>query len=442
MDNKFDPPRGPPPNVRTQSQSDVERTQDQRSAQQPQSAQRVSWTVGGGPSSNRELPSNNRYRDNTPSVPAQTQQRPSSLKRPISGHQSISSGAATKAPLPHSAPVVQPSHPSDVEMSEDSFQPPPGAPSDRTAQKMEFQPSLRPPPGYKPSISPDPRAPSMEPPPYDPWVGPDDSLRPPPPIFEKSSPTANADYDDAARAHAWCTENPLWPAREHDAILIERIQEGDLRLTVPPNTTDVTQYQPALGKSYIRTMPHLGDTILLSDIPIFASFRQSPLSTGQPATIYFEVHVLGIGDRYNQNNQVESGLALGFVAPPYPAWRLPGWHRGSIGVHSDDGRRYVDNSYGGRDFVAPYKKGDVVGIGMTYSPPVHGDRVSMRCKAFFTRNGRMDGHWDLHEEEDADADAGSLVGLEGENDLLAAVGVFGSVELEAIFRSDDWLFKP
>lgn len=146
--------------------------------------------------------------------------------------------------------------------------------------------------------------------------------------------------------------------------------------------------------------------------------------------------------RYNPSNTIESGIAIGFVAPPYPAWRLPGWHRASLGVHSDDGRRYVDNSYGGQDFTSAFKKGDVVGIGSTFQPPVHGDRVSMRCQVFFTRNGKKEGWWDLHEEKDSDADEGDVEGLEGEHDLLAAVGVFGSVELECVFNRDEWLFKP
>lgn len=224
--------------------------------------------------------------------------------------------------------------------------------------------------------------------------------------------------------------------------MMGRIEVGDVRLTVPPNTTDVTQYQPELGRSYIRTTSAIGDTVLLSDIPIYASFRQSPLVNGQPRTIYFEVKVMSLGDRYNPANQIESGIAIGMLAPPYPSWRLPGWHRGSLGVHSDDGRRYVDNSFGGKEFTAAFRKGDVVGIGMTFAPPVHGDRVPMRCECFFTRNGRKDGAWDLHEERDADADEGDVAGLEGHYDLLAAVGVFGSVELECIFRRDDWMFKP
>lgn len=324
---------------------------------------------------------------------------------------------------------------SDVDMSEEEFLPPPGPPpGQRKAKDMEYQP----PPG------PPPR--TASPPPYDPWTGPDDSLHPPPAFssvrLQMTSPANNADWDDAARGHTWCRENPLWPPQEHDDPLVHRIEGGDLRLTVPPNTTDVTQYQPDIGRSYIRTTSTITDTILLSDIPIYASFKQSPLVNGQPRTIYFEVKVMSLGDRYNPAKQVESGIAIGLLAPPYPAWRLPGWHRGSLGVHSDDGRRYVDNSYGGKDFTAPFKKGDVVGIGMRFAPPIHGDRVPMRCECFFTRNGRRDGSWDLHEERDEAADEGDIAGLEGHYDLLAAVGVFGSVELECLFRREDWMFKP
>ena len=119
----------------------------------------------------------------------------------------------------------------------------------------------------------------------------------------------------------------------------------------------------------------------------------------------------------------------------------PGWHRGSLGVHSDDGRRYVDNSYGGVEFVPSFGKGDVVGIGMTFHPPVHGDRITTRCDVFFTRNGKRENGWDLHEEQPKDQDAGDITGLEGEHDLLAAVGVFGSVEFECIFNQENWLFK-
>lgn len=51
------------------------------------------------------------------------------------------------------------------------------------------------------------------------------------------------------------------------------------------------------------------------------------------------------------------------------------------------------------------------------------------------------GKWDLHEERDLH-DEGSVAGLEGENDLLGAVGMFGHVEFETRFRRDQWLYRP
>lgn len=62
----------------------------------------------------------------------------------------------------------------------------------------------------------------------------------------------------------------------------------------------------------------------------------------------------------------DTAVAVGFVGCPYPGFRLPGWNRGSLGVHSDDGRRYCNDSYGGKDFTMPFREGEVVGIGMCF----------------------------------------------------------------------------
>ncbi|KAF1825092.1 uncharacterized protein K489DRAFT_387185 [Dissoconium aciculare CBS 342.82] len=330
----------------------------------------------------------------------------------------------------------------------DTFAPPPGPPPGYDSGQQQYNAPPGPPPSHENVKM---KEQDVEPPEYDPWHGgPDDTLRLPPSfdsINPKNmrSPTANASADDAKRAHAWCAHVPLFHSTHHSPQHLERIRHGDLSLTLPPETSDITNYQPAMGKTYIRTFRSVNDTILLSDLPVFASQHHSPMVTGRPETIYFELHVISVGDRYNQNPhnvEVDSGIAIGFVAPPYPAWRLPGWHRASLGVHGDDGRRYVDNSDGGFDFTRAFQKGDVVGIGMNFKPPVHGDTVSMRADVFFTRNGQRDGGWDLHEERDREFDAGNITGLEGEHDLLAAVGIFGQVEFEVAFRREEWKYKP
>jgi len=148
-----------------------------------------------------------------------------------------------------------------------------------------------------------------------------------------------------------------------------------------------------------------------------------------------------MGGHHHGAEEADAGIAIGFVAPPYPSWRLPGWHRASLAVHGDDGRRYVDNSYGGQDFTSAFRPGDIVGIGVNFSPPSYAGGKP-RCEVFFTRNGRKDGAWDLDEERDQEQEEGDVRGLQGECDILAAVGCFGAVEFEVRCRREEWVFRP
>ncbi|EMC98925.1 hypothetical protein BAUCODRAFT_66048, partial [Baudoinia panamericana UAMH 10762] len=334
-------------------------------------------------------------------------------------------------------------------MSE-KYAPPPGPPptwkdsQQQSLQRADYEPPSGPPPGYQAAAddyAPPPGPPpshsekEQEPPPYDPWLAvPDSSFLPPPPSFQDDrSPTANATADDAERGHAWCAKNPLWRPTSQPPQTLQRIANGDLRLTTPPRTKNVASYEPGFGRTHVKTTAACGDTIFLSDLPVYTA------TTHSPTTIYYELKVLSMG-HISRTGEADAGIALGFLAPPYPSWRLPGWHRASLAVHGDDGRRYVNNTLGGKDFTQAFRKGDVVGIGMTFSPPVY-QGGTPRVDVFFTRNGKRDGAWDLHEERDRDATEGNVYGLEGKHDLLAAVGCFGAVEFEVRFRKQDWLFK-
>lgn len=269
---------------------------------------------------------------------------------------------------------------------------------------------------------------------------PDSSLLPPPPSFKQdTSPTANADWDDAARGHAWIDQNPLWQPRQHDQQTLTRISYGDVRLTMPPATRNVAMNQTGLGRTSVRTNAKVEDTIFLSDVPLFASLQNNPLLTEKPKTTYYELEVKSMGS--NIVGSGDAGIAIGFLAPPYPSWRLPGWHRASLGVHGDDGRRYVDDSYGGKDFVHSFRRGDIVGIGMSHGLPMYAGGKP-RCEVFFTKNGKHEAKWDLYEEKDRDEEGGDIRGLEGEHDILAAVGCFGAVEFEVRFKPEDWRFRP
>lgn len=184
------------------------------------------------------------------------------------------------------------------------------------------------------------------------------------------------------------------------------------------------------------------DICFSTNLPLYYPFAPySPKICGQPVAAYFEVHVNRIGNPDAEGNL--PSLAIGFVAAPYPIWRMPGWQRGSLAVHSDDGCRYVNNQDGGVDFVEPFCAGDVVGLGVRFWNESWGGGAtnSLKGEAFFTRNGQVEGTWSLQEETDAEDVLGNL-GLEGDHDLFGAVGTYGEIGFKAVFAPEAWVFKP
>jgi SPRY domain len=173
-------------------------------------------------------------------------------------------------------------------------------------------------------------------------------------------------------------------------------------------------------------------------LPLYFAAEDSPLMTERSKTIYFEVRIRAMGG--NRGGE-EAGIAIGFCAKPYPWWRLPGWQRASLGVHGDDGRRFINDPDGGLDFTRPFKPGETVGIGVTFSIPPDADtHVKAHAEVFFTRDGKRDEGWQVNEERDRESD--SVLGLEGELDLYAAMGMFGAVEFEVQFAPGGWLYQP
>ena len=276
-------------------------------------------------------------------------------------------------------------------------------------------------------------------------VVPDTALLPPPPsIGHDNSPTGNAPEQEAQKATEWCRHHPLWQPKTLTSHELHSLETGDIHLQKPREY--VGDLVPSgLGHWKGRTWTGTRDSCLLTTVPLYAALHHSPLRTGKTKTIYFEllIHGLGRGDGAD-----ECTVAVGFCAQPYPAFRMPGWQRGSLAVHSDDGRRFVNDMWGGKDFTAPFKVGDVVGIGMTFAvpenPPEYGAAPqatpSVKANVIFTRNGKHEGGWDVYEELDASGDLDAK-GLDGQVDLYAAVGVFGGVDFQVFFNSKDWKFQ-
>ena len=326
------------------------------------------------------------------------------------------------------------------------YDPPPGPPPARN----EYAPPQNPPPRHKPEPPAD--SPSLQtqpddaPPPYHDWtVVPDTALLPPPPSLGfEYSPANNASRADADRAHEWCDRNPLIRPHQPTPPQHASVMHGEVGILRPREFRGrLSMLSPGTWKGIT---PATRDSCMVTSSPLYFACADSPWQTEVTKTIYFEVklHSLGHGP-----NPVESSVVLGFCAMPYPTWRLPGWERGSLAVHGDDGRRYVNNTWGGKDFTSAFNPGDTVGLGMSFSvptdPPEYGALsqrdTPLKVGVFFTRNGRVEGGWDLHEELDASSDLG-VEGLDGKFDLYGAVGCFGGVEFDCLFNQRDWLWLP
>lgn len=224
------------------------------------------------------------------------------------------------------------------------------------------------------------------------------------------------------------------------------IERGDIGV-IKPHSYKGELRRPRPGVWAGKTKASCPDSCIASTIPLYLVNAHSPLVTERAHTIYYEVRIL-------RNNRREVSLALGYSAPPYPTFRLPGWHRGSLAVHGDDGSKYINDRWGGKDFTRPFKAGETIGIGMTFktrdlnAPPEYNDgparttlQKPINVEIFFTRDGTMAGGWNLHEEGDAQEDL-PVTGLEGYNDLLATVGTFENVEFEIVFNPGEWMYHP
>ena len=345
-------------------------------------------------------------------------------------------GAPPQCAAPQAAPLERKAYAASPGLppGRDEYNPRPKSP-----ERSECAPPHRSPPA--------PKQPDTDPPPYHDWTSvPDTALLPPPPALGNDiSPFSNANRTDADRAHDWCNSHPLVNPHQPTLAQITSVKHGDVGLLKPRRyTSDLYMVNTGAWKGSSRAKSK--DASLISSTPLYFTFSDSPSKTGITKTIYFEVKVQSLGRGRSTD---ESSLAIGYCAMPYPNWRMPGWERGSVAVHGDDGRRYVNDTWGGKEFTSSFRVGDTVGLGMTFStpesPPEYSTsrlpKQSLKVEVIFTRNGIKEGSWDLHEELDSDNDLG-VHGLEGQHDLYGILGTFGGTEFDVFFNSQDWLWQP
>ncbi|KAI1364365.1 hypothetical protein F5Y08DRAFT_306995 [Xylaria arbuscula] len=406
-------------------------------------------------------------------LPQQQQQRQSVSMPPASKATLANEFAPPSGPPPSHRPQNQAQHadyapPPGPPPQSEHFAPPEGPPPQRRAAE-EYAPPSGPPPShdYAPPTGPPPSknnpffeassdyAPPPGPPPtqdYAPPPGPpplqekgkdskkhdweaavpDTSLLPPPPNFFSGfdrSPTNNATEEDAEAGEAWCRQFPLNHPHPFAGPEIAAMNTGNINMFAPPFYRG-TLHRESVGVWRGQSQPGASDTCLATYPPLYSVSQHSPIATARTKTIYYEVHIL-------HDSRQEVSLALGYAAPPYPPFRLPGWHRGSLAVHGDDGRKYINDRWGGKTFTDAFRRGEAIGIGMDFHP-AQGGGISVDI--FLTRDGVVRGRWNLHEESDAEQDL-PVTGLEGFHDLCASVGVFDKVSFEIVFVPERWRWQ-
>lgn len=257
----------------------------------------------------------------------------------------------------------------------------------------------------------------------------------PPPAFpiHDFSSTGNATGEDAERASEFCERYPLLRPTNPSRAAYEAVQNHNLRPVPPREFKGKVFVEEKTGHWKGDTDSRNGECVVLSHLPLYFATSEAY----ETQTIYFEVKLTATK---GSPTGEPAAISVGYVAQPYPSWRFPGWDRGSLGVCSDDGHRFVNDDSGGKDFTRPVEVGETIGIGMQIGGCKGGDN-HRQIKVFFKRNGEQkeNEEWDLHEVRDSDS--GGIEGLEGDYDLYAAIGIFGGVEFEACFDLSGCLWK-
>ncbi|KAK3335304.1 hypothetical protein B0T19DRAFT_446998 [Cercophora scortea] len=408
------------------------------------------------------------------SMPSPVQQSPSPYA-PVSPIQAYPPTPAQQQPYQQPQPQPQPYQPPPVELpaappvelsAGDDVAPPPGPPPSHRRNEDDYAappgpppsrppPSQRPvddfaaPPGpppshrpnndYAPPPGPPPSHTKPSSPPQHDWQSlvPDTSLFPPPPSFFSGydrSPATNAPEAEAEAGERWCAQHQLTPPLHLDAMALSALTTHNIRLMQPAVGFTGSLNWSAPGVWVGRTDPKATDSCIIGYPPLYAVTQHSPLATHRQKTIYYEVTI-----RKDAAHKGDVCLALGFAALPYPSFRMPGWHRGSLAVHGDDGHKFINDRWGGKEFTAPFRRGETYGVGMTFRQQEEG-RGRMEVEVFFTRQGRESGRWNLHEETDSAQDL-PVTGLEGYHDLGCAVGTYGGVSFEVVFEPGRWLYR-
>jgi hypothetical protein len=253
--------------------------------------------------------------------------------------------------------------------------------------------------------------------------------------------------DDRLAGQEFCSQHVIFTPTTLNTTSLHKLTSGSIRLITPPllniptNSIYATEkrfkgelQQPAVESKKstsikIKSKKDCKECVYISDVPLYAS--QSFKSN----KIYFEVKITSLKDSSS------AAIAVGFTCLPYPPFRLPGMHRGSIAVLSSDGELYINGTTTSKVFTKPFQEGQVIGIGLNYATK----------KLFFTRDGsHLREHLLAHTtattrdysaparntEYRAFKDTNSISVLCGDYDVYAAIGFHGQISMTINFCAD------
>jgi len=164
----------------------------------------------------------------------------------------------------------------------------------------------------------------------------------------------DAGQDNFERGVKFCEMHPqINPPQylSYESLDLIRTQGSRAWSVIPPSRFDGKVSKEKDGTLEIKTnySPETDKTLVSSYPMLWGHYQPREGAKG----VYYEVHIEKLGR--------DAVVAVGFGCLPYPTdFRLPGWHRHTAAVHSDDGFKFFENPMGGLPYMEAAKKGGIL----------------------------------------------------------------------------------
>jgi serine/threonine-protein phosphatase 6 regulatory ankyrin repeat subunit B len=123
----------------------------------------------------------------------------------------------------------------------------------------------------------------------------------------------------------------------------------------------------------LQCVEYIGEGV--SDYDVGAIQGNGPAQQPRKRYYYFEITIKDRG--------LHGYIGIGFTNEDFKNYRLPGWESNSYGYHGDDGKLFHGPLMPSIDFGPTFSTNDIVGAGIDH----------LKQKIFFTKNGKLVGHY-------------------------------------------------